>query len=204
MELTGELLEPFLAQQTFDSSQLEQQTAAKSEKNGVIVLVFYSGCGLTVDKLRSLWIGENADANHFNTTYCVRHWNDCESFSSCYTASHAHYWCHCMILVTEKFSRPRLEREDFFRFLYSIVYSFIKDYFVVSLWYRLVLTIGNLRNSIAHNWEDLGSKSYVPFTPLNLWESKKGNGAAYLSARIVTYLKGSFLSKFRFKPASHS
>ena len=73
VELTEELLAPFLAQQTFDSSQLEQQTAAKSEKNGVIVLVFYSGCGLTVYKLRSLWIGENADANHFNTTYCVRH-----------------------------------------------------------------------------------------------------------------------------------
>ena len=108
-----------------------------------------------------------------------------------------------LISVTKKFSRRRLEREDFSRSLYSIVYSFFKDYFVVSLWYRLVLTIGNLRNSIAHKWEDLGSKSYVHFTPLNLWESKKGNGAAYLSARVVTCLKGSSLSKFRFKPASH-
>ena len=80
VELTEELLAPFLAQQTFDSSQLEQQTAAKSEKNGVIVLVFYSGCGLTVYKLRSLWTGENADANHFNMTYCVRHLNNCEHF----------------------------------------------------------------------------------------------------------------------------
>ena len=57
-------------------SKLQQ----KSDKNEVIVPVFYFGCGLTIDNLRSLWTGENAYVNHFDTTCCVCHWNNCEHF----------------------------------------------------------------------------------------------------------------------------
>ena len=79
-------------------SKLQQ----KSDKNEVIVPVFYFGCGLTIDNLRSLWTGENVCVIEITASIFFLLYRSTRPLLT------------SLISVTEKFSRPRLEREDFF------------------------------------------------------------------------------------------
>ena len=71
-----------------------------------------SGCGLTIDNLRSLWTSENADVNILTQPVVCVIEITASIFFLLYRSTRP--LLTSLISVTEKFSRPRLEREDFF------------------------------------------------------------------------------------------